>query len=185
MNSGAPDVTFLWDTYALPETKRIHCLWVSRLAVWFAQRLMEKNSSIHVDITLLETAALVHDIDKTIPKLQGERHPDAAVRVLRERGYTDVADVVQTHPLHAILDNNISPKSWEEKILYLSDKMVKQEVITVDKRFALWRAENLPKEAVAQLDAAYPKVKLLEQEICSILTMRPDDIALSLQEAWN
>jgi hypothetical protein len=88
----------------------------------------------------------------------------------------EVANLVRTHPLHAILDQNLSPKTWEEKILYLSDKMVKHGIITVDKRFALWRAERLPEAAVAELDAAYPLVKALENQLCSIAGVLPTEV---------
>jgi len=148
----------LWDIYALPESKRNHCTLVAQVAVWFATKL-------RVPTTLIEVAALLHDIDKAVPRLPGERHPDTAVRILKEHGMDDVADLVKTHPLHAILDVRISPKTWEEKILYLSDKMVKDSIITVDERFALWRAEQLPKDAVEVLDAAYPLAKALEHEV--------------------
>ncbi len=167
----------LWDEYLLPPVKRNHCQCVARLAVWFARSLHAKNPRISVNTHLLEVSALLHDIDKMAPHLPGERHPDTGVRLLRERGMGEVADLVRTHPLHAILDQNLSPKSWEEKILYLSDKMVKHTIITVDERFALWRAEHLPPDAVTELDAAYPKVKSLEHELCSLLHVKPSDIA--------
>ncbi len=164
----------LWEDYSLPDTKRNHCLWVAHLAVWFARKI--SSQGVSVDAGLLEVAALLHDVDKAIPRLTGERHPDTAVRILRERGMGEVADLVRTHPLHAILDQNLSPKSWEEKILYLSDKMVKHTIITVDERFALWRAEHLPPAAISELDAAYPLVKLLENELCSFIGMQPSDV---------
>ncbi len=175
----------LWETYDLPEAKRVHSLWVSRLAVWFARELMRKDTSVRIAIPLLAAAALVHDIDKSIPKLPGERHPDTAVRVLLAAGYDEVANLVRTHPLHTILDRGTAPNTWEEKLLYLSDKMVKHTVMTVDERFALWRAEHLPPRAVAELDAAYPLVKSLEREICTRLDMTPDTIVRVLQDTGN
>lgn len=171
------EVRAIWDRYTLPEVKRNHCMWVSRLAVWFARSLQRKDPSIQIDQSLLEAAALLHDIDKAIPGRPGERHPDTGVRVLYRDNFGEVADLVKTHPLHAILDQTIAPKTWEEKILYLSDKMVKHTIITVDERFKLWKSEVLPVSAVRELNVAYPKVKALEREICSLLSVRPEDIA--------
>jgi putative nucleotidyltransferase with HDIG domain len=122
-----------------------------------------------VNKKLLLAAALLHDIDKAASRLAGERHPDAAVRILREEGMGEVADLVATHPLHAILDPSISPKTWEQKLLYLSDKMVKYDIVGVDTRFALWNAEKLPPEEQKILDRSYPKVKALEQEVFKTL----------------
>lgn len=168
----------LWNKYALPAYKRHHCQLVSRVAVWFAHELAVKGNVTGIDVALLESAALLHDIDKMAQKNAGEHHPDAGVRILKDEGFPEVADLVRTHPLHAILDQNISPKTWEQKILYLSDKMTKHDIITVDERFALWRKESLPQEAVFVLDATYPMVKALEEDICAMIRVAPKDIAL-------
>ena len=167
----------LWELYHLPEQKRIHVLLVAKVALFMAKRLQKMQPNVFINIQLLESAALLHDIDKMIPRKPGEQHPDAAVRVLREHGYDEVADIVVTHPLHSILDTTISPKTWEEKLLYLSDKMVKYDIVGVDKRFALWNAEHLPDDAQRILDASYPKVKQLEKEVFEMLHLSQLDLA--------
>lgn len=160
----------LWNTYHVPKEKRIHLALVAKVAVFIGERC-------HADTNVLLAAALLHDIDKATGKLPGERHPDAAVRILRKEGMDEVADVVVTHPLHAILDAAIAPKTIEEKILYLADKMVKYDIVGVDRRFALWRAEELPQEATEILNASYPKVKALEKEVFNMAGITHADIA--------
>lgn len=167
----------LWKVHALPNDKQHHCTLVARVAVWFARRLKDVRSDVDIDIAFLTAAALLHDIDKMARKRKGEHHPDAGVRILRDAGFFEVADLVRTHPLHSILDQNISPTTWEQKILYLSDKMTKHTVITVDERFASWREESLPDEAIRVLDMTYPKVKALESELCALIHVDPKDIA--------
>lgn len=157
----------LWDKYQLPSLKRTHVSCVASLATDLAKKLETKGYAVNKDLLL--AAALLHDIDKAVTPRPGEQHPDTAVRILQEEGMDEVAALVRTHPLHAILDLAISPKSWEEKLLYLSDKMVKYEVLGVDRRFALWNAEHLPKDAQQVLDSCFPKVKALEKEILSIV----------------
>lgn len=173
----AATIRELWKTNMLPPYKQNHCMLVARLAVWFGKQLSKQYPDLHVDLPLLEAAALLHDIDKAAPKNPNERHPDAAVRILRENGYTQISDVVRTHSLHAILDQSTAPQTLEQKLLYLSDKMVKHTIITVDERFALWRSEKLPERAIKELDAAYPKVKALEKEICSRIHIEPGKVA--------
>ncbi|KKR02877.1 MAG: hypothetical protein UT26_C0016G0002 [Microgenomates group bacterium GW2011_GWC1_39_12] len=165
----------LWKTYNLPEHKQRHCLLVAKLALFFASKIKEKiQTFIQTDVLL--AAALLHDIDKNIPPKEGELHPDTGVRILKEIGMDKVANVIRTHPLHAILDDTIAPSAWEEKLLFLADKMTKHETISVDARFALWRAEELSKEEVSILDAAYPKVKELEQFVCTTIGLTPDKV---------
>lgn len=169
-------VLSLWDKYSLPDAKQTHVQLVEKVALFLANRVT-KATRIEINMPLLSAAALLHDIDKSIPKAKGEHHPDTGVRVLREEGFAEVADLVKTHSLSSILDQNLSPKSWEEKLLYLADKMVKYEILDVEKRFNLWRAEQLPKEAVKELELAYPKVKQLEHDICSLIGVLPSEIA--------
>lgn len=153
----------LFDRFKLPSTKRIHVEEVARVAVYLAQKLSVKGEIVNV--TLVEAAALLHDIDKNIPKQAGERHPDAAVRVLQEMNYAEVAHIVAKHSVHCILNPDTAPKTWEEKLVFLADKMVKHELIGVEHRFKLWLAEQLPETAIAELTQALPKVRLLEQEV--------------------
>ena len=163
----------------------MHSSLVARVALWLAKQLKKKNVSVNIDEKLLRAAALLHDIDKNVSKLPGEQHPDAGVRILEEEGMGEVAAIVKTHPLHSMLDPAISPKSWEEKLVYLADKMVKHEVITVDKRFALWKGEELPEEAVAVLDAVYPKVKELEHDIFARIGITPAQVAQLVAAEYN
>jgi predicted hydrolase (HD superfamily) len=162
-------VNALWEKYRLPESKRIHARLVAGVAMFFATKFQ-------VDKRLLLAAALLHDIDKAAPKLPGERHPDGAVRLLREEGMGEVADVVRTHPLHAMLNPAIAPKTWEQKLLYLADKMVKYDIVGVDERFALWKAEKLPSQEQDIVDRSYPKVKELEQEVFKLAQISLNDI---------
>lgn len=166
----------LWSKYRLPEYKRRHATIVAKVAAFLAKQLTINNSQLTINLPLLTAGALLHDIDKNISRLPDEKHPQTAVRVLKEEGMAEVAELVKTHPLHAILDPSIAPKTWEEKILFLADKMVKLETVTVDKRFALWRAEDLPQEAYDLLSQTYPKVKELEKEFFDLIQVKPEDL---------
>lgn len=177
MQSTDQIIYMLWEKYALPAKKRVHVSLVERVADFLARKLMEATPDIHIDLSLLHKAALLHDIDNGVQFLPHEIHPDAAVRILRWEGLPEVADIVKTHSLYSVLDAGIMPQKWEEKVLYLSDKMVKYEIITVDKRFALWRAEQLPHEAVEKMNRCYPFVKKLEDEIFSRIHVDPGQVA--------
>jgi predicted hydrolase (HD superfamily) len=169
-------ITALWDKYRLSKEKRLHVILVDRVALFFAKNIQEKTL-LAIDEKLLHAAALLHDIDKAVPPIRGEIHPDTAVRILKSEGMGEVAGLVRKHPLHAICDPTIAPATWEEKLLFLADKMVKYEILTVDKRFDLWRAEDLPAEGKQLLVRSYPLVKKLEKEILGLIGIQPDDVA--------
>jgi len=166
----------LFDRYNLPSQKRIHVEAVTQLAKYLARKLKSQIPNPKIDEQLLEAATLLHDIDKNISRNEGERHPEPAVRVLKELDYSEVAEVVARHSLHCILDPITAPESWEAKILFLADKMTKYEVIGVDHRFKLWYRENLPPAAVLELKACYPLVKALEKELLAAAGITVSDI---------
>lgn len=168
----------LWKKYNLPSQKCIHVQLVCDVALFLALKLQEKYPDMHINIPLLQAACLLHDIDKAIEKLPGERHPEGAVRVLHDHGYHEVASLVKHHSVHFIASEETAPHSIEEKLLFLSDKMVKYEVITVDKRFDLWlKEEDLPEKEKDMLKTVYPKVKQLEEEIFNSVGIVPQDMA--------
>lgn len=178
------EVYDLWEEFALPEYKRRHCTKVAGLSCWFAGKLTMRQTPVNVH--LLEFAALLHDIDKAMDTMPGDRHPDAAVRMLNGRGMQEVARVISTHPLHTILDASSAPQTWEQKLLFLADKMTKQDIIGVDERFRLWHEEHLPPDAVAVLSAALPRVKVLEEEFCTRAGIAGDLlVSLAREGKWS
>jgi hypothetical protein len=175
----------LWEKYAVPANKQTHLFLVAVVARFLAERVMRHTPAIIVNIPVLVAAALLHDVDKNARKLPSEQHPDTSVRLLKEEGMPEVAELVRTHPLHLILDPVTAPKRWEEKILFLSDKMVKYEIITVDKRFDLWRSEPLSEKSRKQVEDAYPKVKKLEKEIFGAAGITPQDVTAFAQTVYT
>lgn len=167
----------LWDKYSLPEKKRVHMTWVAKVAMFLAHQLRMKNEEVRINEALLFAGCLLHDLDKNIPRKAGEMHPATAVRILREEGMEEVAELIKNHSVQCIEDSKTAPKTWEEKLLFLSDKMVKQEVLTVDTRFALWLAEDdLPEEQKDMLRRVFPKVKTLEREIFFLVGINCDEV---------
>ncbi len=177
MNPVDESIIALWDKYHLPEKKRIHVTLVARVCEYIGMKVNEFSNELVINLKQLQTAALLHDIDNGVEFLPGERHPDAAVRILRNEQLDPIADIVKTHSLTSVLNAEIKPQKWVEKVLYVSDKMVKYEIITLDKRFALWRSEALPASALRTLDLCYPLAKKLELEIFSYIQESPDSLS--------
>lgn len=175
------DIISLWDTYNFPQYKRIHCDMVRRVALILSTHIKKQNPSIFINEQLLEAAALLHDLDKNIPRLPGEHHPDTVIRILIEHGMTEVAEVVRTHPLHMILDSEKGPKTIEQQLLYLSDKTTKQEFIGVAKRFMEWDKEDTDEMSKKILTATRPKVLELQNEILQKAGISEEELSLLIK----
>jgi hypothetical protein len=97
---------------------------------------------------------------------------------LRQEGCEEVAELIQYHSVQYIENPNTRPRTWEEKLLFLSDKMVKQTIITVDQRFDLWLSESIiPPQQKEMLRRIFPRVKELEAEIFGKVGILPTDMA--------
>jgi len=166
----------IWDKYSFPFQKQIHAEMVANVALQIARKCKEHGAAVQIDEHLLEASALLHDIDKNIEKLPGEIHPDAGVRILKKEGMDEIAEVIRTHPLHMILREDTAPKTIEQKILFLADKMTKFKFIGVDKRFELWEKEDC-QEAKEVLKRSYPKVIALRDEVFKYAGITEEELA--------
>ncbi len=178
-----------------PAHVRRHCETVASFALKVGRQLTKNGLS--VDLSLLENAALLHDIvrvvdfkifnpsafpvaptdeqiahwEKLRTRYAGMHHADAAGIILRERGHHDVAVVVEKHKYLQIKEGF---STWEEKLLYYADKRAKHDmIVSIDERLADGRNRNAPDtkdtQEARELDA---KVHALEQEIITAAHMQ-------------
>ena len=102
---------------------------------------------VKVNRDLVSAAALLHDIKKLEP---GEHEIEGADYV-ESLGYPEVAVLIKKHGLKHCHEDDFKPKTWEEKIIFYSDKRVKNDkVVTVDERFEYikerYKSEDVEKE---------------------------------------
>lgn len=171
----------LLSKYSFPKEKIKHVRLVAGIAKYFAQKITEKRPGVIINSRLLEAASLLHDIDKNIPKREGEKHPMTGARILTSEGCGEVSEVVLKHDIESFLDTKRSPKTWEEKILVLADKMAKNEIVTVGERYKLWYEENIAEQNKI-LDETYPFMKKLETFVFGIIGMTSDEVKSELRQ---
>ena len=93
--------------------------------------VLEKRS-IKVNRDLVAAAALLHDIKK----LSNGEHEIEGAKYIESLGYPEVAVLIKRHGLKHSFYEEFRPKTWEEKIIFYSDKRVKNDkVVSVDERF--------------------------------------------------
>ena len=93
--------------------------------------ILEKRN-IKVNRDLVAAAALLHDIKKLEP---GEHEIEGA-KYIESLGYPEVGILIKKHGLKRCHLEEFHPVNWEEKIIFYSDKRVKNnKVVSVDKRF--------------------------------------------------
>ncbi|MBN1501460.1 MAG: HDIG domain-containing protein [Spirochaetes bacterium] len=91
-----------------------------------------KNSD-NLDIELIETSALLHDITKSRAIRTGESHADTGAELLLEMGYPAVAEIILSHVHLNSVDINLPLTASE--IVHYADKRVKHStVVTIRER---------------------------------------------------
>ena len=134
-----------------------------------------------MDRAVVEAAALLHDLDKALPgddPLRALGHGHAGARWLTERGYTELAAAVDSHPVGRLMeqpyDDWVRITTLEQRIVAYADKRAQRRVVTLDQRFARWRQKHPDMDA--ELAAARVRAGSLEAEMCTLAGVTPADV---------
>ena len=103
-----------------------HSYAVAELSAFLAQKLL--STGIEIDLELLYTAALLHDLTRQYPN-----HATTAGTLLKDLGYTQIGRIVTMHM--DMPSSEISSIS-EISLLYFADKLVQEDtIVSLDERF--------------------------------------------------
>ena len=156
-----------------------HVTVVAEVASFLAYRA--SRAGLTVDRRLVETAALLHDVDKALPPdhpLKALGHGAAGAAWLTEAGHAELARTLIAHPVTRFTDPEAA--AWvtgapiEERIVTYADKRATQRVVTLERRFDRWRRSH--PEYRAKLDRAYAIAQRLEDTLCTAIGIEPGDV---------
>lgn len=193
------EISELYETYATPTHVRLHCQAVAKFALEIAHKL--ESHGAQINLPLLETACLLHDLmrivdfrsyepEKFAPestsaqrekwqeirnKYQGRHHEELAGEILTKYGYPELGQLVASHKFENILNPKLI-KSWEEKLLYYSDKRVMHhQVVPLQQRLIEGYQRNIrksPNEEIPEsVQAIFSEIQKLEQQIIGYVKM--------------
>jgi predicted hydrolase (HD superfamily) len=134
-----------------------------------------------VDRRLIETAGLLHDIDKALPTdhpLRSLGHGEAGAAWLRDAGHAELSRAVAAHPVMRLESPEamrwVADGPLEERIVAYADKRATQRVVSLEQRFARWRDKH-PDHAAA-LEHAQRIAERLEETLCTAIGISPQDV---------
>ncbi len=91
------------------------------------------KSGVAIDRDLVMAAALLHDITKTRSLETKERHALTGGRLLRDLGFTPVAEIVEEHVIIGNVD--LQGSLEEREIVYYADKRVMHDkIVSIEER---------------------------------------------------
>ncbi len=175
-----------------------HSRAVAETAGWLAARIA--GAGIPIDPRLVESAALLHDVDKLLPPSDPASalpHGDAGAAWLTRHGYPELGRAIANHSVTRLADAE-RYRRWaafatrEERIVAYADKRCGQRLGTMAQRFAGWerrfpvRADgDGPLDAPAASGVRWDPVTLrlvrqraarLEADVCRAAGVQPDDV---------
>lgn len=190
--------------YRVPRHIMAHMERVAAVADFIGRKLRKNGEKI--DLKLLRQAALLHDIvklcdfeeldlqslDQTytaedvqfwsslIKSCHKDGHVAAAFNILKDLGEDELALIVKKHRFGSLMDSDVEerPKTWEEKLLYYSDKRVMHDkVVPLSQRLEDGRKRYFPSGKIPKDDKLVEKALYkLEYEICEKAGLKPSDI---------
>jgi HD domain len=167
-----------------------HARAVAEVAGFLAARI--EAAGIDVDRGLVESAALLHDVDKVLPPDDPATtlpHGDGSAAWLTRHGHPELARAVAGHPVTRLVDGDVY-RRWaafatrEERIVAYADKRAGQHLETLDARFASWR-RRYPGRIVdgrregwdaATWLAVRARAARLEADVCRAARIHADDV---------
>ncbi|MGH2466908.1 MAG: HD domain-containing protein [Candidatus Limnocylindrales bacterium] len=157
-----------------------HVSAVAEIAAFLAERIAARGYAI--DRRLVETAALLHDIDKLLPAsdpVLALGHGGAGARWLADQGHAELSRAVAAHPVTRLADGERFRRwsafaSREERIVAYADKRAGQRLEPLSARFADWAARY--PEHRPDLAAAQPRAQRLEHDVCAAAGLDPTEV---------
>lgn len=156
-----------------------HVSVTAEVASFLAYRATQ--AGISIDRRLVETAALLHDVDKALPRehpLRELGHGVAGAAWVSEAGHPELSRPLQAHPVMRLVEDGagtwVQQGPLEDRLVAYADKRATQRVVSLDQRFARW-ARKHPRHA-SGLARARVRAGELEAGICRSLGIAATDV---------
>ena len=168
-----------------------HSRAVAEIAAWLALRAQQAGRSL--DRHLVESAALLHDVDKlpaVKPEVAGLRHADGSAEWLTRHGLAELAPVVASHPVTRLADGDwfeawFPTATTEALLVSYADKRAGQNLEPMAGRFASWKRRYPPEErklksgdswSAATVEAVWRRSLAIEARVCELAGGAPPDV---------
>jgi HD superfamily phosphodiesterase len=159
-----------------------HACAVAEVAGWLAARVAAAGTT--VDRRLVETAALLHDVDKLLPAGDPARdlpHGDGSAAWLTRHGHPELARAAAGHPVTRLIDG-ARYRRWaafasrEERLVAYADKRAGQRLESMAARFASWQRRYPDGWSADEARLVLERARRLEADICRAAGVAPENV---------
>jgi len=167
-----------------------HSRAVAETAGWMAWRA--ESAGLSLDRHLVESAALLHDVDKLArlkPQIGNLAHAEDSAAWLASQGYPELGPAIVGHPVTRLADATwfeewLTAASPEALIVAYADKRAGQRLESMAARFASWKRRYRPairdQQPGAWTEETLEPVRLraerLERRVCELAAVAPAEV---------
>jgi len=161
--------------YEMLANIKAHSLMVARIAEFLGRDLIKSGLGLNLDLVV--SGALLHDIGKTACLHNGRNHALLGAEICDSCGYGEVAPLVAQH---VILADDLPDKPDARQVVYYADKRVNHaEVVSLEARLAyiIGRYGLNDSRRCAAIRRNFTRCYNIEKTIFSYLEYTPEDLA--------
>lgn len=155
-----------------------HSVMVSNVSVFLCRSLEKRYPDL--DIELVTSAALLHDITKTRSFNTHEVHSETGGRMLDQMGYPEVGNIIRQHVL---LDTYAprSPVTMQEIVNYSDKRVLHDKVVSLNSRLEYIKTRYArSRDLKKRIAYMWKKTIDLENKLFDHLDITPDQLAESV-----
>jgi putative nucleotidyltransferase with HDIG domain len=165
---------FLLEKEKVPEHIVRHSEKVALISLFIGCFLREYGERL--DLNLLVTGALLHDIKKYESILTGENHAVLGEEYMKSLGYLRIGEIIKAH-IHLEIEFTKKPVSEEEVVHYADKRVMHDRIVTLKERFEdLKKRYGKNEKAIERLKALEKLNYLIEKRIFEKLPFTPEKI---------
>ena len=138
-----------------------------------------------VDPILAHRGGMLHDLAKLLSLRTGASsvdHGRLAAQLLTACDQPELAEIARRHLLFCLTDQERSPETWEQKVVYFADKLVENnDLVSLEDRLRALR-ERYPTDK-ERIENFLPELLNFQDELCAAMRMEPEQLYVNLRSA--
>ncbi|MFW8601134.1 HD domain-containing protein [Desulfobacterota bacterium M19] len=160
--------------YDMLDNIRAHSRVVAQIAGFIGRALIKDG--VDLNLKLIVSAALLHDIGKTACLNNGRDHSRLGEEICRRHNFYELAPLVRQH---VILQGELPPEADERLVVYYADKRVNHDrIVSLHARLAYIierYGQNNPRRCQA-INDNFRQAFIIEEMIFRHLPIKPEEL---------
>ncbi len=160
-----------------------HSVMVSNVALCIARSV--QLSQPEINIPLVRSASLLHDITKTRSFDTGEVHSETGGTLLKERGFPEIAEIIRQHVILDQCQSN-APVTEPEIVNYADKRVLHDKVVSLDCRleYIQVRYGGNP-ELKSRIQKMWQDTLALEKKLFDCIRFSPEQLSVRVLPEVN